>query len=134
MLRSLLLFAVSSVVVSTASAQVLNGSASGFGASATVQNAASSLPLFLRAGQETQSREFNRQLRKALAHEKECPMPVYRPDTSRRDQSLTVRVSAMRDQGMVAEISCPNPLDTKVTPGPYARADSAQPERPPPKF
>ena len=129
MLRPFLIAIALGVGVSTSLAQVANRPVSGFGLPVAAQTT-TSLPLFLQPVPR-QSTDFNRQLTKALTHDKVCPMPVYRPDTSRHDRSLMINLTRTLDPGMIVEVNCPNPLDSKVTPGPFARADSAPPPKAP---
>jgi hypothetical protein len=124
MSRFALVIVALSVALRPSAAQDLNRPVLDFGAVTSGQIVTSSLPLFLQAGREPQRLDFNRELAKSLKHEKQCPMPVYRPDTSRHDSSLPVQLSAVKDPWIIAVIDCPNPLDSKASVGPYTRGDS----------
>ncbi|HUQ97957.1 MAG TPA: hypothetical protein VM166_00800 [Gemmatimonadaceae bacterium] len=123
MLRLMVVIVALCVRFNASAAQDLSRPALGFGSTTAAQTATPSLPPFLQAGQERQSLDFNRQFARSLKHEKQCPMPVYRPDTSRHDVGLPVRVSAAMDPGIIAVINCPNPLDVKASAGPFAPAE-----------
>ena len=93
------------------------------------------LPLFLRASEKTQGTGFNQRYQPPRRQTRQCPMPIYHPDTSFHDPSLpVVRLGATVDPGILVEIECPNPLDTKVVLGPFARTDSASVRPTPARF
>lgn len=127
MLRYLTLVVAVAVGAGTSSAQVGIRTIPGFGSPALVQSpnpSAQSLPLFLRPADESQAQGSYQRWEKSLIQPRECPMPVHRPDSSRRDRIAIVQLKGTADPGMVAVVNCPNPLDSKTTAGPFVRLDS----------
>ena len=132
MLRSVVMSIALCVAANSSSAQALNRALTFDPASVRSLNQSQSLPLFLRTAEDPQTQ--GQRYTQPRPHLRECPMPVHRPDTSWHAQAMPMRINAANDPAMIAEMNCPNPLDKKVQPGPFARADSLKLQRIPAKF